>query len=138
MVRACSSRDVVDGKASSTASVFVGCETFELVEVQAAVSIMNIAVIMQPDSAVIPENISKLTAVPGVILKSIIILDVKSALANKRSYFLRGFGAWQCCRLFVRLIELRVEHTPCLQGKAAFSPMELPTKIPDGLTLLGV
>ena len=30
------------------------------------------------------------------------------------------------------LVELRVEHAPCLRGRAAFSPTELPTKIPDG------
>jgi hypothetical protein len=30
------------------------------------------------------------------------------------------------------LVEIRVEHAPCLRGKAAFSPTELPTKIPDG------
>ncbi len=108
MVHAFSSHDGVEVRASSAASVLVGHETFELCWVQLLVSIMNIAVITQPDSAVIPENISKLAAVPGVILKSIIILDVKSALANKRSYFLRGFGVWQCCGLFVRLMGRRV------------------------------
>jgi hypothetical protein len=30
------------------------------------------------------------------------------------------------------LVKLRVEHAPCVQGKHAFSPTELPTKIPDG------
>ena len=45
---------------------------------------MNIAVITQPDSAVIPENISKLAAVPEMILNGIIILDVKSgAIADQ-------------------------------------------------------
>jgi hypothetical protein len=108
MVHAFYSHDVVEVKASSTASVLVGREPFELFWAQSPVSIMNIAVITQPDSAVIPENISKLAAVPGMILKSIIILDVKSALANKRSCFLRGFAVWQCCGLFVRLMAQRV------------------------------
>jgi CheY-like chemotaxis protein len=30
------------------------------------------------------------------------------------------------------LVEIRVEHVPCRRGKNAFSPTELPTKIPDG------
>ena len=30
------------------------------------------------------------------------------------------------------LVELCVEHAPCLRGKAAFSPTALLTKIPDG------
>jgi hypothetical protein len=30
------------------------------------------------------------------------------------------------------LVEIRVEHVPCLRGKDAFSPTELPTKISDG------
>jgi hypothetical protein len=30
------------------------------------------------------------------------------------------------------LVKLRVEHALCLQGKNAFSPTELPTKLPDG------
>ena len=64
---------------------------------------MNIAIITQPDSAVIPENIAKLAGLPGISLKTIVVLDVKGALANKRGYFLKGFGAWQCFRLFATL-----------------------------------
>ena len=64
---------------------------------------MNIAVITQPDAAVIPENIAKLAGLPGITLKAVLVLDVKGSLANKRGYFLRGFGAWQCGRLFARL-----------------------------------
>jgi len=64
---------------------------------------MNIAVITQPDAAVIPENIAKLAGLPGIALKAVLVLDVKGSLANKRGYFLRGFGAWQCGRLFARL-----------------------------------
>jgi methionyl-tRNA formyltransferase len=64
---------------------------------------MNIAVITQPDAAVIPENIAKLARLPGIALKAVLVLDVKGSLANKRGYFLRGFGAWQCGRLFARL-----------------------------------
>ena len=69
---------------------------------------MNIAVITQPDSAVIPENIARLAALPGISLKSIILLDVKGALANKQAYFLKGFGAWQCLRLFATLLVRRL------------------------------
>lgn len=69
---------------------------------------MNIAVITQPDAAVIPENIAKLAALPGVTLKAIVVLDVKGALANKRGYFLRGFGPWQCCSLFAKLAVQRI------------------------------
>lgn len=64
---------------------------------------MNIAVITQPDSSVIPENIAKLAEMPGVAIQAVIVLDVKGSLANKRGYFLRGFGAWQCFKLFARL-----------------------------------
>ena len=64
---------------------------------------MNIAIITQPDSAVIPENIAKLAGLPGISLKTVVVLDVKGALANKRGYFLKGFGAWQCFRLFATL-----------------------------------
>jgi len=69
---------------------------------------VNIAVITQPDSAVIPENIAKLAALPGVTFKAIVVLDVKGALANKRGYFLRGFGAWQCLKLFATLAGRRL------------------------------
>jgi len=69
---------------------------------------MNIAVITQPDSAVIPENISKLAGLPNVVIRAIIVLDVKGALANKRSYFLKGFGAWQCFRLYATLMIQRL------------------------------
>ena len=72
---------------------------------------MRIAVITQPDSTVIPENICKLVFLPEVTLKAIIVLNVKSALANKRGYFLRGFGVSQCCSLFARLILRRVSAT---------------------------
>jgi hypothetical protein len=34
------------------------------------------------------------------------------------------------------LIELRVEHAPCLQGKDGFSTMELPTQYSDGPEIL--
>ena len=64
---------------------------------------MNIAVITQPDSAVIPENIAKLAGLPGIALKAVVVLDVKGALANKRGYFLQGFGVWQCFKLFATL-----------------------------------
>jgi methionyl-tRNA formyltransferase len=64
---------------------------------------MNIAVITQPDSAVIPENIALLAGLPGITLKAVVVLDVKGALANKRGYFVRGFGLWQCMRLFAKL-----------------------------------
>jgi methionyl-tRNA formyltransferase len=69
---------------------------------------MNIAVITQPDSAVIPENIAKLAGLPSVTLKAVVVLDVKGALSNKRGYFLQGFGAWQCFRLFATLIVQRL------------------------------
>jgi len=64
---------------------------------------VNIAVITQPDSAVIPENIAKLAGLPGIALKTVVVLDVKGSLANKRGYFLNGFGVWQCFRLFATL-----------------------------------
>jgi methionyl-tRNA formyltransferase len=69
---------------------------------------MNIAVITQPDSAVIPENIAKLADLPGIAIKAVVVLDVKGALANKRGYFLQGFGAWQCFRLFATLVSQRL------------------------------
>lgn len=69
---------------------------------------MNIAVITQPDAAVIPENIAKLAALPGIAIKAVVVLDVKGAVANKRGYFLQGFGAWQCLRLFVKLNSRRL------------------------------
>jgi methionyl-tRNA formyltransferase len=69
---------------------------------------VNIVVITQPDSAVIPENIAKLAGLPGIALKAVVILDVKGALANKRGYFLRGFGAWQCFSLYTKLISQRL------------------------------
>jgi len=69
---------------------------------------MNIAIITQPDSAVIPENIAKLAGLPGISLKTIVVLDVKGALANKRGYFLQGFGVWQCFRLFAVLNSQRL------------------------------
>jgi len=65
---------------------------------------MNIAVITQPDSAVIPENIARLAGLPDVSLKAIVVLDVKGALANQRGYFLRGFGVWQCFLLLAKLM----------------------------------
>jgi len=69
---------------------------------------MNIAVITQPDSAVIPENIATLADLPGIAIKAVVILDVKGALANKRGYFLKGFGVWQCFRLFATLNSQRL------------------------------
>jgi methionyl-tRNA formyltransferase len=69
---------------------------------------MNVAVITQPDSAVIPENIATLAGLPGIAIKAVIVLDVKGALANKRGYFLQGFGAWQCFRLFATLVSQRL------------------------------
>ena len=69
---------------------------------------MNIAVITQPDSAVIPENIATLAGLPGIAIKAVVVLDVKGALANKRGYFLQGFGAWQCFRLFATLVSQRL------------------------------
>ena len=69
---------------------------------------MNIAVITQPDSAVIPENIAKLAGLPRITIKAVIVLDVKGALANKRGYFLQGFGVLQCFRLFATLVRQRL------------------------------
>jgi methionyl-tRNA formyltransferase len=69
---------------------------------------MNIAVITQPDSAVIPENIAKLACLPGITLEAIVVLDVKGALANKRGYFVQGFGPWQCFSLFAKLTSQRL------------------------------
>ena len=69
---------------------------------------MNIAIITQPDSAVIPENIAKLAGLPGIAIKTVVVLDVKGALANKRGYFLKGFGTWQCFRLFATLNSQRL------------------------------
>jgi folate-dependent phosphoribosylglycinamide formyltransferase PurN len=69
---------------------------------------MNIAVITQPDSAVIPENIAKLASLPGISLKTVVVLDVKGALTNKRGYFLKGFGVWQCFILFAKLASQRL------------------------------
>jgi methionyl-tRNA formyltransferase len=69
---------------------------------------MNIAVITQPDSAVIPENIATLAGLPGIAIKAVVVLDVKGALANKRGYFLRGFGVWQCFSLYAKLIGQRL------------------------------
>jgi methionyl-tRNA formyltransferase len=69
---------------------------------------MNIAIITQPDSAVIPENIAMLAGLPGIVIKTVVVLDVKGALANKRGYFLKGFGAWQCFRLVAKLNSRRL------------------------------
>jgi len=69
---------------------------------------MNIAIITQPDSAVIPENIATLAGLPGISIKTVVVLDVKGALANKRGYFLKGFGVWQCFRLFAKLNSQRL------------------------------
>jgi len=69
---------------------------------------MNIVVITQPDSAVIPENIATPAGLPGISLRAVVVLDVKGALANKRGYFLKGFGAWQCFRLFACLVSQRL------------------------------
>ena len=69
---------------------------------------MNIAIITQPDSAVIPENIAKLAALPGIVVRAIVVLDVKGAIANKQAYFLKGFGVWQCLGLFAKLLGQRL------------------------------
>lgn len=69
---------------------------------------MNIAVVTQPDSAVIPENIARLASLPGVVIRAVVVLNVKAAIANKQGYFLEGFGVWQCGRLFLSLLASRV------------------------------
>lgn len=65
---------------------------------------MRIAVITQPDSMVIPRNVSLLTNSEEIELTSILVLDVKGALSNKRGYFLRGFGPMQMGKMAFRLV----------------------------------
>ena len=85
---------------------------------------MNIAVITQPDAAVIPENIAKLVGLPGVTLKAVVVLDVKGALANKRGHFLKGFGVWQCFSLFAKLTSQRLSAGVRRAGGAQVRPGE--------------
>jgi methionyl-tRNA formyltransferase len=64
---------------------------------------VNIAVITQPDSAVIPANIALLARAEGVQVRAIVLLEGAGAVVNRRGSFVRGFGVWQCGRLAVRL-----------------------------------
>jgi methionyl-tRNA formyltransferase len=69
---------------------------------------VNIVVITQPDSAVIPTNIALLARAEGVRLRGIVLLEGAGAVVNRRGSFVQGFGVWQCGRLAARLAVQRL------------------------------
>lgn len=60
---------------------------------------MRIVILAQEDGWVIPANILRLAAVPGVRLVQVVSLHVKGALVNKKSMFIDGFGYLQAGRM---------------------------------------
>jgi len=60
---------------------------------------MRITIITQEDAFVLPENVELVLMQEGVELSSIIILDVKGALTNKKKLFIQGFGLRQATKM---------------------------------------
>lgn len=65
---------------------------------------LKVVVITQEDGLVIPRNVEKIARAEGASLQAVIVLDVKGSLANKKSYFARGFGAVQTFKMGVQLV----------------------------------
>lgn len=60
---------------------------------------MRIVIATQEDSFVIPENIERVRAIPGVEIVKIIVIDAKGSLVNKKSFFIKGFGLRQSAKM---------------------------------------
>ncbi|MCF8096135.1 MAG: hypothetical protein K9J79_12335 [Desulfobacteraceae bacterium] len=68
----------------------------------------RVVVITQEDHFAIPENIEKLIRPDGVRIVRIVTLDVRGSLVNKKSYFFRGFGFVQGCRMAFRVFKKKL------------------------------
>jgi methionyl-tRNA formyltransferase len=68
---------------------------------------MRIAVITQEDRFVIPDNIEKILALPGIETSLICTVDAPGALEQKKMFFWRGFGACQTLRMGLRWINAK-------------------------------
>ena len=62
---------------------------------------LKISVITQSDIFCIPLNVKLLGISEYVEIKSIIEINNSGSLVNKKTYFIRGFGLFQCIKLFV-------------------------------------
>lgn len=68
---------------------------------------MRVMVVTQEDSLVIPSNIERIMALDGIEVVLVATLNVKGALKNRKSYFLRGFGLWQSLRMACHLLSAK-------------------------------
>ena len=68
---------------------------------------MRVMIVTQEDSLVIPRNIERIMALDGVEVVLVATLNVRGALQNKKSYFLRGFGLWQALRMAFHLLRAK-------------------------------
>lgn len=69
---------------------------------------LKVLVITQNDEFVIPRNVEKIARAEGTSLRGVIVLDVKGSLANKKSYFARGFGPLQTCKMGMQLVAAKL------------------------------
>ena len=56
---------------------------------------INVAVLTQDESFVIPKNIELLSSESRVNVVSVVKINSKGSLQNKKFFFLRGFGFFQ-------------------------------------------
>lgn len=68
---------------------------------------MKVVIITQEDVFVIPRNIEKIVALSDVEVESIVVLNTKGSLINKKSFFIKGFGPVQTFRMALRLAKVR-------------------------------
>lgn len=69
---------------------------------------LKVLVITQNDEFVIPRNVEKIARAECASLQAVIVLDVKGSLANKKSYFARGFGPLQTFKMGMRMITAKL------------------------------
>ncbi len=64
---------------------------------------INIAVLTQDDSFVIPKNIELLSSEPRTNIASIVKINSQGSLENKKLFFLKGFGFFQGSKMASRI-----------------------------------
>ncbi len=60
---------------------------------------MKIIVLTQEDSFSVPKNIEKIVKLRFAEVVSVININTKSSLVNKKSLFIKGFGIWQTVKM---------------------------------------
>lgn len=65
---------------------------------------MKIVIITQNDHFVIPRNLEKIRLLPDVTINSVVTVDDKGAVDNRKLFFAKGFGLWQAGKMAITLL----------------------------------